>query len=356
MVPCVGVCSEVPLLLIMRFLPSVREGRQTQFCGRFPEIFTWRAVLAQLEMARNPNRASPPGGAAAAPEANTSPSEAAAIHQTLVPLQDVLERCYAAWGRAWPPPCPPPMATDPPEGHSTHVRLICSTGGTDSFSDPFASVPLPDGGYVVADYGHDAISIVSPTGQVVRTLGQRGRSLGQLLRPRGLALTDDGLYVTDDADRVQVFDLDGRATWSFPARALGAPAVLCRPHGLARARNGLVYVADTGHHRVAAFSPEGALSFAFGHAGAEPGAFDEPRGLTVAGERVWVADMCNHRVQAFDLDGRLLRVIGRHGHGPSQFTHPVGVGISGERPNPSPSPSPNPSPSPHPHPSPNPNL
>ena len=154
------------------------------------------------------------------------------------------------------------MATDPPEGHSTHVRLICSTGGTDSFSDPFASVPLPDGGCVVADYGHDAISIVSATGQVVRTLGQRGRSLGQLLRPRGLALTDDGLYVTDDADRVQVFDLDGRATWSFPERAEGAPAVLCRPHGLARARNGLVYVADTGHHRVAAFSPEGALSFA----------------------------------------------------------------------------------------------
>ena len=93
--------------------------------------------------------------------------------------------------------------TDPPEGQSTHIKLICSTGGTNSFSDPFASVPLPDGGYVVADYGNHQLKIVSATGEVVRELGQRGRSLGQLLRPRGLALTDDGLYVTDDADRVR---------------------------------------------------------------------------------------------------------------------------------------------------------
>ena len=68
-------------------------------------------------------------------------------------------------------------------------------------------------------------------------------------------------------------------------------------------------MADTGHHRVAAFSPDGALSFAFGKAGAEPGAFDEPRGLAVAGERVWVADMCNHRLQAFDLAGRHVREL-----------------------------------------------
>ena len=60
---------------------------------------------------------------------------------------------------------------------------------------------------------------------------------------------------------------------------------------------------------MAAFSSDGALSFAFGKAGAEPGAFDEPRGLAVAGECVWVADMCNHRLQAFDLAGRLEREL-----------------------------------------------
>ena len=213
-----------------------------------------------------------------------SSDAASGVHQTLIPLQEVLRRCYASWVRVWPPACPPPM-TDP-EGQSTHIRLLCSTGGTDSFSDPFASVPLPDGGYIVADYGNHQLKIVAATGQVaiilsygarpvssllrraqvVRELGQRGRSLGQLLRPRGLALTDYGLYVTDDTDRVQAFDLHGVATRSFPARAEGAPAVLCRPHGLARGPNGLVYVADTGHQRVAAFLPGGALSFAFGRA------------------------------------------------------------------------------------------
>ena len=161
------------------------------------------AEMASRKRSRTASSSSAATSAADAPEVSTSASDAAAaIHQTLVPLQDVLDRCYAAWGRAWPPPCPPPM-TDPPEGQSTHIRLICSTGGTDSFSDPFASVPLPDGGYVVADYGNHQLKIVSATGQVVRELGQRGRSLGQLLRPRGLALTDDGLYVTDDADRVR---------------------------------------------------------------------------------------------------------------------------------------------------------
>ena len=228
-----------------------------------------------------------------------SSSDPAAIHQTLIPLEEVLDRCYAAWGRAWPPPMTPMTDTMPPEGQSTHIRLLCSTGGTDSFSDPFASVPLPDGGYIVADYGNHQLKIVASSGQVVRELSERGRSLGQLLRPRGLALTDDGLFVTDDADRVQAFDLHGVAMRSFPARAEAAPAALCRPHGLARGPNGLLYVCDTGHQRVAVFSPDGALSFAFGHAGAEPGAFDEPRGLAVAGERVWVADMQNHRLQAF---------------------------------------------------------
>ena len=41
---------------------------------------------------------------------------------------------------------------------------------------------------------------------------------------------------------MQVFDLDGVVTRSFPARAEGAPAVLCRPHGLARGPNGLATI------------------------------------------------------------------------------------------------------------------
>eukprot|EP00964_Phaeocystis_antarctica_P149728 scaffold116951_cov66-Phaeocystis_antarctica.AAC.6 len=156
-----------------------------------------------------------------------------------------------------------------------------------------------------------------------------------LCRPHGLARGPNGLVRPARADRASTLTLTRVLTGTL-ALAL---TLTTHPHP----HPNQVYVADTGHHRVAAFSPDGALSFAFGKAGAEPGAFDEPRGLAVAGERVWVADMCNHRLQAFDLagrhpavslrdlDGRLLRTIGRHGRGPSQFTHPVGVGVSGQR-------------------------
>ena len=42
LVPCVGVCSEVLLLLTMRFLPSVRERSPSQ-CLALSGKFTWRA-------------------------------------------------------------------------------------------------------------------------------------------------------------------------------------------------------------------------------------------------------------------------------------------------------------------------
>ena len=253
----------------------------------------------------------------------------------LVPLEEVLRHCHAAWGRAWPPePVPPlPTAAAPPPTSETHVRHVRSIGGPQTFSDPLFSVPLPDGGCLVADYGNSELKVVAASGEVVRVLGGFGRGLGELVRPRGLALTDDGLYVTDDADRVQQLDLDGAAIRSFPQRGAaaardGSPAALCRPHGLALGTNGLLYVADTGHQRVAVFHPDGSLAFAFGRLGAQPGCFDEPRGLAVAGGRVWVADMCNHRVQAFRLDGRHLRTLGQHGDGPGQFKYPVGVAVA----------------------------
>lgn len=265
-------------------------------------------------------------------------SSQGSIAGQLVPLEEILRHCHAAWGRAWPPEPVPPLPTEaaPPTTGETHVRHVRSIGGQHTFSDPLFSIPLPDGGCLVADYGNSELKVVGASGEVVRVLGGFGRGLGELVRPLGLALTNDGLYVTDDADRVQQLDLDGTAIRSFPQRGAaaapdGSSAALCRPHGLARGGNGLLYVADTGHQRVAVFNSDGTLAFAFGRLGTQPGCFDEPRGLAIAGGRVWVADMCNHRLQAFRLDGRHLRTMGQHGDGAGQFRYPVGVAVAAGR-------------------------
>jgi len=247
-------------------------------------------------------------------------------------LEEVLFRCHMAWARGWPPT---PVSSTAPSG-GLHLRLVSTVDGAGTFSDPLFSLPLPDGGLIVSDYGNHQLKVVSAGGQVLHVLGSCGRALGEFVRPRGLALTNDALFVVDDTDRVHQLDLKGVAVGTFPPRGVPAaancaPVVLCRPHGVARAANGMLYVTDTGNQRVVVFKADGELAFAFGRYGTQLGCFDEPRGLCVTPGVVWVADMCNHRLQAFGLDGRPLRTLGQHGDAQGQFQYPVGVGAAAGR-------------------------
>lgn len=276
----------------------------------------------------------------------------AAAPTGLITLEDFLRRAHLASGREWPPPRhrpPPSPAHPPPAPPDTAYVLHCRTVPLASPpASPFFAIPLDGGGCVVADYGHDRLSVFCPRGSILRHI--------PCARPLGMALGDEAMHVAG-ADGLATLDLEGgvirrvggaseseSGSASGDASAAASAPLLSRAcgvaidsagarephHGLHRtplaltsrrrtntlptpSLAGSIYVSDSARHRVAVFSPTGAFVRAFGSGPAGGfGELDDPRGIAVrdggvAGGRichVYVADMCNHRVQA-----RAARVV-----------------------------------------------
>ena len=100
------------------------------------------------------------------------------------------------------------------------------------FKFSFFSIPLPDGGVCLADYGADRLCVLT-SGGLQQPFGLPGRGSGELTHPLGLALTPSGgLLVADDADRVQLLDEAGNAM-----RLYGAPLRRLQSDALSRAKS-----------------------------------------------------------------------------------------------------------------------
>ena len=315
----------------------------------------------------------------------------------LVPLGAYIEELYRVSGLPVAQPTQPCLVPDPlpADGAGPYLALERShrddSQGNPLFDMPFFSVPLPDDGACVSDFGHHRVCVVAAAGGV-ECIGRHGATLGEFNHPQGLALNSDGsLLVADGAGRVQALDDEGNGIRSFgegsapraaaaaaasgrlaqvwvPHRRAGSlaqtttstiqpgdlstpnptalpslgalqpcsgaadddqdPGQLQQPCGLALGPDGRVYVSDKAGNRVLCFRRDGEFAFAFGSRGSALGELRDPRGLAVHAGQVWVADMCNHRLSIFSLRGRPLRHIGRFGSGPAEFQHPVGVAHS----------------------------
>ncbi|MFY9549891.1 MAG: flippase activity-associated protein Agl23 [Thermoanaerobaculia bacterium] len=168
------------------------------------------------------------------------------------------------------------------------------------------------------DYPNEGIDLPAP-----RVFGSAGSEPGQLNEPRGVATDASGsLYVADSKNsRIDVFDGNGAFR-----RAIGSPGEgdgqLKEPCGVTVGPDGTVYVADTWNHRVARFSPDGQW---LGHwKAADPGFFG-PRSLVLSKGSLYVADTGNKRIVRFDADGKIAGAWGGAGADPGQFVEPVGV-------------------------------
>lgn len=319
----------------------------------------------------------------------------------LIPLGVYLEELFRAAGKRWPPQ---PRADSSGNGSAAvddaipvggSYLALTSTHGDDNtmalFNEPFFSIPLPDGGTCVADYGNHRLCVLPADGGDILPIGERGRRQGAFTHPLGLALSSSGyLLVADGGDRVQIVDSDGRVSQFLPvavesapppppppptpplerwlphggAAAVGATTVavmqpgelstrnpcaaasatgteaasrvaartaeLRHPYGVATGPGGRVYVSDKGRHRISCYDASGVFRFSFGGFGDGPGHLHDPRGLCCGFGRVFVADMCNHRIAVFSLRGRPLSPIGRYGDRPGEMRHPVGVALSSD--------------------------
>jgi len=142
--------------------------------------------------------------------------------------------------------------------------------------------------------------------------------------PRAAAAGAGGeVFVVDTANRVVVFDADGRPgrNWHLPASELGASEGICVLH------DGRIAITDTHYSRVLIYEPDGVLAGQFGRYGTGPGEFIYPVAVIQDPEGyLYVAEYgSNDRVQKFTTDGKLVLSFGSFGTGPEQFQRPSGL-------------------------------
>jgi DNA-binding beta-propeller fold protein YncE len=153
----------------------------------------------------------------------------------------------------------------------------------------------------VVDIGRHDIKVISPAGELVRTLCSRGTAPGRLNFPVDIAGRHGNLWVSDAGNqRIQSIDLRGA-----PVRTIGktgdAPGDFALPKGLAFDQAGNLYVVDARFENVQVLDPaNGTPLLFFGEEGRGPGEFWLPAGIHIdSRERIWVCDSYNRRVQAF---------------------------------------------------------
>ncbi len=200
----------------------------------------------------------------------------------------------------------------------------------------------------VADTWNHVVVVVSPDGEVIRSIGVPGEPVdlgddpanvgaepGTFFGPRAVAVTDSEIYVTDTGnERIQVFGLDGTFLRAFGGFGT-EPGHLIEPVGVAVDESGIVYVADSGNARISVFSSDGTpltqwpvdewSDYRYDPAtdfrpNFEPNLFAGPDGL------IYVTSRITSSVLVFTPDGQ--RVGNLTAIGGQDLLAPVGITIS----------------------------
>lgn len=195
---------------------------------------------------------------------------------------------------------------------------------------PTALALGPDGDLYVTD-NSQRVSVISPTGRVVRRWGEPGDGPGQfhfistdpsdptVLMQRLTVGPDGSVYVSDSGNaRVQVFTPEGRFVRQFGSYG-HADNQFLRPFDLAVDDSGDVFVADDEHQTLKRFSPTGTAVWVIGGALNDDddlvGHFhlsmiDRHGRLLVTNDdkgRILYVDANGHKVDAFGGSGPLMR-------------------------------------------------
>ncbi len=119
--------------------------------------------------------------------------------------------------------------------------------------------------------------------------------------------------------------LTAEAVWGGPG---AQPGEFNEPRGIAVDRNYNVYVVDSKNDRIQKLGPNGQPITVWGKKGSGQGEFQDPGGIALAPDgSVYVADTWNHRIQKFDGNGTFL--LEWHEENPG-FWGPRGVAVAAD--------------------------
>ena len=196
-------------------------------------------------------------------------------------------------------------------------------------SGPTALALDAEGNVWVADYGNSRLQKFGPEGQYLAKFGTGGTGNGQFWELNGVAVAPDGSIWTSDAVSVQHFSSAGTYLGRLPSGS--GTGQIKTPQSLAVDSAGNVYVADAGADRVSVFDKEGKFLRSFGSSGTGAGQFQNPTEVAVdsLGE-VWVGDNQAGRVQLFSSAGDCVATFGSSGTGTGQFKLDQWMGIAAD--------------------------
>jgi DNA-binding beta-propeller fold protein YncE len=171
--------------------------------------------------------------------------------------------------------------------------------GEGEFEDPEGVARDPSNGDIYAtDEDHRRVLVFDREGKYLRKIPVEHD-------PEGIFVFEDRVYVTmSKAGWVGCYGRDGTPRFRFGRKELVEPdSVVVSPERK-------VYVTDQRANRVQVFDLDGKFLFTIGRPGRGPGEFDQPEDLCIDAEgNLWVADGGNHRIQVFTKDGTFLRLI-----------------------------------------------
>jgi thiol-disulfide isomerase/thioredoxin len=212
---------------------------------------------------------------------------------------------------------------------------------------PAKAVPLPDGRVLVADAGHDAVVLLSSSGDVLQRFDGFREPNGLCLVPAELGLDYDVVVADTAAHRLAGLSLDTGAVTTLAGDGQqwfegDGTARLSSPWDVVWWRD-RVWIAMAGVHQLWTYDPvTGAVEVAAGTA--NEGLLDGPladawfaqtSGLAVDGDRLWLADSETSSLRYVE-DGHVHTAVGtglfdfgfRDGPaGEALLQHPLGVAV-----------------------------
>ena len=176
----------------------------------------------------------------------------------------------------------------------TYLFQFGSQGsGNGQLQNPLGII-VHDGKVYVGEYGNHRISVFQLDGQFSHIIGS-----GHLKNPWYIAVSsNDQLLVANNGhDCISIFTLDGNYVGKFGAQGT-TRGQLSSPGGIATDMYGFILVTEHGNHRVSIFDKDGVFVHYFGSNGS--GQFSSPRGIAISptGD-IYISDRDNKRIQIF---------------------------------------------------------